>query len=370
MKVLANTIEKMSTNNPPLDTHGGDRWAAQAKWGIKADQFLDFSANINPLGPSPYAWQAIKDNLQLLEYYPEPSAGVLKRALAEYLGVNAEQIVLGNGSMELIYLCTRLFGDKRIIVLAPAFSEYGQGEENPRIIQVALDLGHMNLPLKEIAGILESGDLLFIANPNNPTGNLFHREELLQLVELVKDRQAILVMDEAFIDFVGQPGASLRDIGNQDNLIILGSLTKFFALPGLRIGYALSSTKNLQSMERLLPRWRINSLALVAGGAALLDREYITRTKSLIAEQRAYMTTQLSNFDGFAVYPSQANFILVDASGRGVTARELQARLGPKGILIRDCSSFSFLSPYHFRLAVRNHQENQFLLNTMREVLG
>lgn len=359
----------MSQANHPPDSHGGDRWAAALKWGIAADSFLDFSASINPLGPSAYSLQAIRDNLQQLEYYPEPSGLALKNELAEYLHIDRQNIVLANGSSELIYLCARMYEGHRVIVLAPGFSEYGQGVENAHIIRINLNLRDMVVPLQEIAGVLAAGDLLFIANPNNPTGNLFLREELLQVLELVNVRQAKLILDETFIDFIGDTNASLRNISDQDNLVILGSLTKFFALPGLRIGYALSSKENIKKMEHLLPPWRINTLALLAGTKALQDYEYIARTLAMIADERDFISSELSKIPGLAVYPSQANFVLVDAGGRGITASELQAKLGPEGILIRDCSDFYNLSAYHLRLAVRSRAENQILLRTLRKVL-
>lgn len=356
-------------HRPQNSVHGGDRWAAQVKWGIEADQFLDFSASINPLGPSVNCLQTIRDHLQQLAYYPEPSGLVLKSALAEYLHIDRKNIVAANGSAELIYLCTRIYGGKRVIVLAPGFSEYGQGIENPCIIRINLNFKEIALPLQEIDGVLEAGDLLFIANPNNPTGSLFLREELLQVLELVNARQAKLVLDEAFIDFIRDPNASLRDISDQENLIILGSMTKFFAIPGLRIGYALSSRENIIKMEHLLPPWRMNTLALLAGVSALQDHDYIEKTHQLIAEERDFISSELSKIEGLVVYPSQTNFVLVDAGGRGITAEQLQAKLGPEGILIRNCSDFYNLSPYHLRLAVRSRPENQILLQTLRKVL-
>lgn len=368
MKQAHTTAKGNQEKNRSPKSHGGDRWAAETRWGISADKFIDFSASINPMGPSPYSLQAIQENLLRLEHYPEPRGLALKRALAEYLQTDEEQIVLGNGSLELIYLCARMFGRKRVIVLAPSFTEYGQGVEHPSIIRVALNLSHMHLPFEEIAGILEADDLLFINNPNNPTGNLFCREELLQLLELVNARQAKLVLDEAFIDFVGDTKASLRDRCCHDNLIILGSLTKFFALPGLRIGYALSSRGNIQRMEQLLPPWRMNTLALAAGAAALQDHEYIEKTIALTAGERSFITSELRKMKGLAVYHSRANFVLVDACQRGIKAGELLEKMGSEGILIRDCSNFYNLSPYHFRLAVRGSVENQILLRTLRKV--
>jgi len=363
-------IKQESYSLQSIGGHGGDRWAAEARWGIAADKFIDFSASINPLGPSLLALQAIQDNLSSLAYYPEPSGQALIRVLSEYLELNEENIVLGNGSAELIYLCARMYGHKRVMVLAPGFSEYGQGIEKPDIIRIDLDLCSWRLPLPQIAAKLEEGDLLFINNPNNPTGNLFTREELLDLLEMVKAKQARLVLDESFIDFVGDRKISLRDIAVQEpNLVVLGSLTKFFALPGLRIGYALSSRPNLQKMRQLLPPWRINTLALAAGAAALQDQAYIHHTLALIETERNYIAKGLGQIEGLMVYPSQANFMLIDASQLGITGRDWQERLGPEGILIRDCRDFYNLSPYHFRLAVRNRTENKILLKTIRKVL-
>lgn len=350
--------------------HGGDRGAAQVRWGRQADQFLDFSASINPLGPPPGALQAIRENLQRLEYYPQPDGGALKKVLAETLQLDEGSIVLGNGSTELIYLCAQMFCQNRVIVLAPSFSEYGQGVQNSGMVRIDLNLSHMRLPLDEIAETLVADDLLFINNPNNPTGNLFPREELLQLLDLVNARSAKLVLDESFIDFVEDRSASLREVSGQDNLVILGSLTKFFALPGLRIGYALSSQANIRQMGKMLPPWRINTLALLAGEAALQDKDYSKKTHQLITVERAFMQDGLSQIEGLKVYPSQANFILIDARGRGISAADLQARLGPEGILIRDCSDFYHLSPYHVRLAVRSHRENEILLATIGKVFG
>lgn len=365
-----NANPKRCQENRPPDSHGGDRWAAELKWGIAANEFLDFSASINPLGPSKDSLQAIKDNLQQLEYYPEPSGLALKSALAEYLHMDKQNIVLANGSSELIYLCGRMYEGRRVIVLEPGFSEYGQGAANLHIIRINLNLGDIRLPVREIAGVLAAGDLLFIANPNNPTGNLFLREELLQVLELVNARQAKLVLDEAFMDFVGYSDASLRDISDQDNLVILGSMTKFFALPGLRIGYALSSRKNIKEMEHLLPPWRINTLAMLAGARALQDHDYIKKTLQLISYERDFIISELSKIKGLVIYPSKANFVLVDSGGLGITAAQMQAKLGPEGILIRDCRDFYNLSPYHLRLAVRSRAENLILLQKLRKVLN
>ncbi len=164
--------------------HGGNVWVASKRWGIDPENFLDYSANINPLGPSPKAIQAIVDNLGVLSNYPEPTGESFKVCLSKFFNVNINNIVLGNGGAELIYLVGRMFYKKRVLLLAPTFSEYGEGIENPNIIRIGLNhRDKFMLPTDEIIHKMEKDDLIFIGNPNNPTGSIFPREEIKRIVE-------------------------------------------------------------------------------------------------------------------------------------------------------------------------------------------
>jgi len=359
-------------NDKSIQTgHGGNIWAASKKWGHSPETFLDFSANINPLGPSMHSLKAINESLGLLEHYPEPSCQVLKHRLGVYLGIDPGYIVLGNGGSELIYLLARLFGQKRIVRLAPTFTEYGEGLEMPHIVEVRLAADNgFRLPLRELIAGMEKEDLLFLGNPNNPTGNLFARSDLEDLVRRASEVGAIVVIDEAFIDFTGAKSNSMRDLAsNSRELIVLGSLTKFFAIPALRLGYAVAARQTVQQMERLLPAWRINTLAQAAAIAGLQDEEYIRQTVQVVETEREFLVHGLEQIRGLRVYPSAANFLLVDGSQTGVDADALQSRLGPEGILIRLCDNFSNLSPFHFRLAVKLRQDNERLLRILKKVL-
>jgi len=352
-------------------SHGGNVWAAVQKWGLSLDDILDFSANINPLGPSKASLEAIHNQVGLIVHYPEPLGLELKYALGKYLSVDIKNLVLGNGGSELIYLLGRMYGRERIIVVAPTFSGYGEGLESPHILKVPLvSEEQFQLPLQSIIDTLRPYDLLFLGNPNNPTGNLFPRQQLMELVGMAQKIGAMVVIDEAFIDFVGDATVSLRDIpASNSNLIVVGSATKFFAMPGLRLGYAIASMQNAFRMEQLLPPWRINTLASSAAIAAINDCEYIDQTLKVIKEEREYLEEGLKNIEGFKVFPSTVNFILVNSQAKGLSAAELQEKLGPKGILIRNCSNFANLSPYYFRVAVRKRSENQRLLAALREII-
>lgn len=351
--------------------HGGNIWAASQKWGIAPENIIDFSASINPLGPSARAIEAIQANLGMLEHYPEPRGESFNSILASYLGIDSANLVLGNGGLELIYLLGRMFYYNRIVVLAPCFSEYGEGLEQPRIYRINLDREDgFKLPLERILNEIQENDLIFIANPNNPTGNLFAREELLAIIKRAADKDSLVVVDEAFQDFIEDKGLSLVDqVEKNKNLVVIGSLTKFFALPALRLGYGVAHKEGILEMEHLLPTWRINSLALVAAAASVNHREYIEATFKTIKSEKEFLMQGLAEFSGLKVYPGASNFILVEAEKYGFSAQELQELLGPMGILIRKCDNFYNLSHFFFRLAIKKRQANQTLLKALRIVL-
>lgn len=351
--------------------HGGNVWAASQKWGIPPEEFLDYSANINPLGPSPKAIKAIQDNIGLLSHYPEPTGESFKVCLGRFFNMPVANMVLGNGGAELIYLAGRMFYKKRILLLAPTFSEYGEGIENPNIIRIGLQPEDaFMLPTEEIIHTMERDDLIFIGNPNNPTGTIFPKKELKKILEAALDKKAYVVVDEAFIDFLGDDSYSVRYwVEDYKNLIVVGSLTKFFAIPSLRLGYAVVAEETARKMEYLLPTWRVNTFALLAGEASINDEEYMQKTLTFVKEEREFLASQLRLFKGLKVYSGAANYILVNGEGFGLTSEELQERLGPYGILIRKCTSFFNLSPYYFRLAVRKREENIRLLETLKKVV-
>jgi threonine-phosphate decarboxylase len=351
------------------NSHGGNIWAASQKWGIAPENIIDFSASINPLGPSPRAIVAIQANLGMLEHYPEPRGESFNSMLASYLGIDSANLVLGNGGSELIYLLGRMFYHNRVVVLAPCFSEYGEGLENPRIHRINLyKEDGFQLPLKRILNEIQEKDLIFIANPNNPTGNLFDREDLLAIVSRAAEKYALVVVDEAFHDFVGDKGLSLVDqVENYKNLVVIGSLTKFFALPALRLGYGAANQDVILQMEHLLPTWRINSLALAAAAASISHQEYIEATFRTIKTEKEFLMQGLADFTRLKVYPGASNFVLVEADS--LSAQELQGLLGPMGILIRSCDNFYNLSPFFFRLAIKKRVDNQTLLKALKTVL-
>ena len=347
--------------------HGGDLRALAAAAGVPPDQLLDFSANINPLGLSPRVEEAIQAAFPSVIHYPNPTATALCEALAAHHGLSPDEVLPANGSTELIYLLAKALSPRRALILHPAFSEYEAALELVRaeLDHALLDEDHGFLPeLPRLLPRLPGHDLIILANPNNPAGSLIPKPDLLALVAAAEAAGAVIVVDEAFIDFIEE--ASLKkDLAQFPRLLLLRSLTKCFALPGLRVGYALGSSDLLARLSRWMGPWSVNALAEAAGIAALADREYQESFRLLVPRWREDLQSGLQKFGALRVFPGAANYLLVRLLDPGLTAPALRARLLKERIAIRDCSSFRGLGPAFIRLAVRRPEEHKVLLGTL-----
>lgn len=349
--------------------HGGNLREAARLYGLPEEKFIDFSANINPLGPSPRVWPALQEALPKIVHYPCPEGKELKEKLAGHLGVPVEQVVLGNGGAELIHVLTDFFSPCRIVVPVPAFGEYGQGLRRPAVVQVKLEAAQgFRLDLTALAGVIQPGDLVFAGNPNNPTGVLTARDVILELAFLAARRGATLVVDEAFMDLVRDSQSVVKEVASCPALVVVGSLTKVFAIPGLRLGYLVARKDLARELEVALPPWRVNTLAQAAGLVSLADREHLAASREFIAREREFLVRSFRRL-GFQVFPGEANFLLLNGRPVGITGEALQAFLGPRGVLVRLCDSFANLDEYYIRIAVRCRQDNEKLVSLVREFL-
>ncbi len=354
--------------------HGGDVFGAAELLNVEYSEILDYSANINPLGPPPGVFDAIKKHMELIVNYPDPRCRELKEALCQYLDVESTHVMLGNGVSELIYLLVRVLGCKRALIPVPTFTEYGLAvitaggavKEIPLLSEKAF-----RLEVDTIASMMSAGDLIFICNPNNPTGNLFPRHEILFLLHEAEAKGAYLVIDEAFIDFVKdmEEYSVISRAGKSSNLIVLYSLTKFFGLPGLRLGAILGPRGLMEKMTAAKDPWNVNLFAQVGGIAALSDARHMQKTRQLVTAEREYLYNGLRDIPGFNPYPGEANFLLTSIKNTGLTAGKLKDLMRQRGILVRDCSSFNGLDNHHIRLAVRTRPENERLLEELAKVL-
>jgi threonine-phosphate decarboxylase len=290
------------------------------------------------------------------------------------LGVEPENIIPGNGSAELIYMLANYFRPQKALMGAPMFCEYELAVRAAGGEVIYFDLKkeqNFSFPVKEIVAKLADVQMLFLGNPNNPTGNLIPRQELVEIVEVARSLGVVVVVDEAFMDFVESRSdfSLIQEACREDRLIVLGSLTKFFSIAGLRLGYAGANRRLVEKLDLSKCPWNVNCFAQVVGIAALRDTSFILENQEAIEENREHFFEALSGIDFLKPYPSEANFILVEIEHSTYNSVWLKEELLKQGFLIRDASSFKGLNDCFFRLAVRSRQDNEKLVEALRKIL-
>lgn len=340
--------------------HGGDIYSHEG--------CLDFSANCNPLGTPMSVKAAIVESLSHIEEYPQVGYEPLKEAIAFYEDVNPSQVICGNGAAELIYSFCQAARPKKALIPVPAFAEYERALRT-------VDCEVCYYPLKKengfvldegiLAHIKKSTDVLFLCNPNNPTGLLTERKLLLKILEQCRNTDTLLVVDECFLDFVKEPeNYTLKNYLKQyQNLFLLKAFTKRYAMAGVRLGYGFTENAALlEKMDKTVQPWNLSVMAQAAGLAALEEKSYVAEGRKLVFSQAKILKQELEAL-GFSVYPSTANYLFFEGP------RELYERSLKKGILIRDCSNYVGLCKGFWRIAVKNPEENQKLLKAFREIM-
>lgn len=350
---------------PKLDfLHGGDIYAIRRKY---PKEVIDFSANINPLGLPDYLKKLIRDNLDSVLHYPDPKARDLTKMIAKYWNISEENIILGNGSIELIYLLAVAFKPQTALIAAPDFSEYERALTAVNCKIHFLKLKEENNFKPGLAQV-KPCDIFIISSPHNPTGNIV----ISGSDEIERMPYKTIVIDEAFMDFVAEENdyTMIRKAREGKNVLVLRTFTKFFALAGLRAGYLIAGKDTIRMLKRYQAPWSINSLAQISAARLLSDKAYIKQTRYFVEKERAFLFNELSGVTGLKAFHSQVNFILVKIKKKGVDAHSLSARLLKKGIMVRDCGNFRNLSQKFIRVAVRKRNENLRLIKSLKEILG
>lgn len=353
--------------------HGGNIYGNEIEY--------DFSVNLNPLGPPDAAWEALAEALNHVEEYPDPEYRELRRALANYRQLAEEQLVLGNGASELISGIIRALAPKTCMVTAPCYSGYetalNAAAPSCRIHRIFLrEEDDFTLPeniCQEIARV--KPDLLILTNPNNPNGKRISANRLRTIADACRTAGTVLLMDECFLALSGGDEDSLIHRIGEEGLpptVVLRAFTKTFAIPGVRLGYAVCSGSLAARIQRELPEWNLSVFAQYAGLAALEAAApetvtpgtsgYMAASVEMIAQEREYLTAELKKL-GLRVFPSDANYILFQSRDR-----ELHQKLLDKGILIRDCRDYHGLTAGFYRAAVRTRRENTALLRCLRNI--
>jgi len=371
----ASTLARKDVKRLEPCVHGGEVWEIAEETGLSVEDLVDFSSSINPLGPSPRALEAIKDSFDKITLYPDSNSTALREALACHFGnINKNNVIVGNGSTELIYLFAQVFlkrGDVALVA-APSFGEYANAIVKSGGKSKHLKLTHdfqieLNAFLEEMEGLRA----VFLCNPNNPTSMLIPDNTLREIIEKALEEEVVVLLDEDFIEFVEDEKrhSLVNRISKYPNVFVLRTFTKFYGLTGLRVGYGIADEETIDVFSKAKMPWNVNSLAQAAARAAMADKEHSRRTIELMKEEKKFLSNELSRIDGFHVFPADTNFILVDVRKTGFRASQLREKMIRHGLLVRDCSSFIGLDTFYVRVAVRTRKENERLLDAFRKVL-
>lgn len=349
-----------------MNIHGGDIYSYKEK------ELLDFSSNINPLGvPKSFEISLLK-NLMDFTRYPDINYVDLRISIARYLNIDKiESIILGNGAVEVIYKAIASLEIEKVVIAVPTFSEYKRAAQTQKIPveEVLIYTDHGKVNLDPLVNVTITNSLVVLCNPNNPTGTLTDISSLRDLALRLQEKNSYLLVDEAFIEFTeGYPKTSMVSLTNQlPNLILIRAVTKYFGIPGIRLGYGVMGDENLvkKITEKMEP-WNINTAAVLAGISVLHDEGYIERSRKWIEEERLFLFNELRGINGLTILPTQSNFLL--AKHDYLTAQRLKELILEKDILIRTPEGFSGLTPNHFRLAIKNRSANIKLISALKEV--
>ena len=330
------------------------------------DQILDFSANINPMGPPSSIQKNWENFFQGIWQYPDPHTASLKRKLAEREGIKEEQILIGNGGSQIISLVGRLLAGKRVLIIEPAFSEYEKACQvnDCQITYFQLEEG-WKIDLVALKGKLSQVDAVFLCNPSNPTGLYYSGEVILPILIECERQNCALIVDEAFHDFVMDYESLSPLFQDYESLILLRSLTKMFAIPGIRLGYVMANCEIIAKLTSYQPHWSVNSVALEIGNLCLEEDSYIENTVQFITSEREKLFSFYEKH-GFEVSLSKVNFYLLRDPGQN-DQYPLFAFLLEKGIVPRHTFNFPGLEGRWLRFAIRTSEENRKLMEAMQE---
>jgi len=362
---------------PKEHFHGSDLEKIEAIYGIKKEDITSFSANVNPLGISPKLKETLVDQIDAITGYPDREYTSLRKSIASYTGSHMDNILVGNGSTELISLFIQLINPKKAMIIAPTYSEYEREitlnggvctyyylKEEKDFILDPKDLAHT---------LSEDIKLLVICNPNNPTSSSISVSQMEEVLTLCKEKGIYCMVDETYVEFTSHMDdiTSIPLTKTFDNLIILRGISKFFAAPGLRLGYAICGNKGLlEEANKKKNPWTINTLAAIAGEIMFSDEEYIQKTKNLIDSERRRICKLLSTCKNLKVYPPTANFVLLKILKEGISSDQVFDLAIKKGFMIRDCSSFESLDNSFIRFCFMAPDKNTKLIELLLEILA
>ena len=355
--------------------HGSDIEKICSYYNLKKEDIVKFGANVNPLGLSTRASQAIASHIELLSSYPDRDYTSLRNTISRYCNIPADFILPGNGSSELISLLIQERSPKHTLILGPTYSEYSRelsfsgSTQEYYHLQESMDF-EPDIP--DLCRKLEQGyDFLILCNPNNPTSSAISKKDLRDLIHFCEEKDIFVMIDETYVEFAPDISAITAVPLTQEftNLMVLRGVSKFFAAPGMRLGYGITGNKKfLEKMREKQTPWSLNSIGAFAGEIMLQDEEYIQQTRQLILSERDRMIDELKGISTYKVYPAYANFILLKIQKDGLTSYDVFEACIRQGLMIRDCSSFQCLEGEFVRFCIMMPEDNSRLVNVLKSL--
>jgi len=368
--------------------HGGNLRRAKEMYGLES--FIDLSANINPFGPPSGVWASLQKGMKDIVNYPDPESIALRKTLSSHLDQPFETIMVGNGAGELIFTIVQALKPKKVAIPIPTFSEYERAARSVgsevnyiplgpggwakfnRIDEKSNHSEEYGTNDQIWIELLKGCDLLFLCSPHNPTGSVLEKETFELILRVTKEIGCKILFDESFLDFLpDEYRRSTRDyLAANDHLIVLYSLTKFYSIPGLRLGTVFAHPSLITNFEHYRDPWSVNVLAQHAGITALEDLAYPDQVREKMSESREYFYREFNrcNFSNLKLWPSSVNFALIEVLNQ--TPEELIEHLGHSGVLVRNCSSFEGLPGNFIRVAIKDIFVMQRLIEGLKGRAG
>lgn len=353
-----------------MELHGGNIYKFQREG---KNNILDYSSNINPFGVPQKFIDTAKENFDKLVNYPDPYYIELRKKIAEFNSVDMDNIVVGNGATEILFLYMRALKPKKVLLLAPCFAEYERALKSvsAKIEYFELKENNNFYPnIEDLEKEIENNDydVLLFCNPNNPTGQFIKLEDIKKIIKICENRNTKIFIDEAFIEFVENWKEKTVSLLKNKNIFIMRAFTKFFAIPGLRLGYGITLDEDiLKKIWEEKEPWTVNTFANLAGLTMLDDKDYIEKTEKWILEEKEFMLHEINKISNIKAYKSECNFILIKLFS--ISSNKLREKMIEKNILVRDASNFKFLDNSFIRLAIKDRESNIKVLKNLSEIM-
>ena len=352
-----------------MDLHGGNIYRLKREG---KGELLDYSSNINPLGVPESFKRAIIENFDILEKYPDPDYVELRENIGRYNKVDVKNIIAGNGATEILFLYMKAMKPKKTLIISPSFAEYKRAldsVESEIIHYPLLEENNYNLDIESFLKEVPKCDLVVICNPNNPTGSFISLENIKKINDVLSEKGIKLFIDEAFIEFIRGWEDMTSVLLEDKNIFVMRALTKFFAVPGVRLGYGITYDEEImKKMEKYKEPWSVNSFADIAGKIMLWDKEYIEATENWIEEEKKWFYEESCKIENIKTFKTNVNFILVKLLKKNSSV--VRDEMIEKGVVVRDASNFMFLNEQYIRLAIKNRENNIKVLQALKEVMA